>query len=436
MISQQEFFARRQRLLAQCEPNSVCLIPAATLVTRSRDTEYTFRQNSDFWYLTGFNEPDTWLLLSNHERHGGSFVAMVCQPKDKNSEIWHGRRLGAEDALGRFDLDEAYELDELPEVLMHWLMGHTHVYFGQGQNTAADALVNAAMQSLRTAPKEYSAPKAMVDIQPTLHEMRLFKSASEVAVMKAACQISASAHRRAMQFARAGVFEYQLEAELHHEFAMAGARSPAYSTIVGSGDNACILHYTENTKALAEHELVLIDAGAEFMGYAADITRTFPVSGTFSKPQKDIYNLVLKAQQKALDMLAPGVTLRSVTERVIETLTEGLVALKLLPGTVAQNLETEGWRQFFMHGLGHFIGLDVHDVGDYRMDGEDRPLQPGMVLTVEPGLYIAPDAPVDEQYQGIGVRIEDNVVVTATGIDILTNDVPKTVPEIEALLQR
>lgn len=436
MISQQEFFARRQRLLAQCEPNSVCLIPAATLVTRSRDTEYTFRQNSDFWYLTGFNEPDTWLLLSNHERHGGSFVAMVCQPKDKNSEIWHGRRLGAEDALGRFDLDEAYELDELPEVLMHWLMGHTHVYFGQGQNTAADALVNAAMQSLRNAPKEYSAPKAMVDIQPTLHEMRLFKSASEVAVMKAACQISANAHRRAMQYARAGVFEYQLEAELHHEFAMAGARSPAYSTIVGSGDNACILHYTENTKALAEHELVLIDAGAEFMGYAADITRTFPVSGTFSKPQKDIYNLVLKAQQKALDMLAPGVTLRSVTERVIETLTEGLVALKLLPGTVAQNLETEGWRQFFMHGLGHFIGLDVHDVGDYRMDGEDRPLQPGMVLTVEPGLYIAPDAPVDEQYQGIGVRIEDNVVVTATGIDILTNDVPKTVPEIEALLQR
>ena len=436
MISQQEFFARRQRLLAQCQPNSVCLIPAASLVTRSRDTEYTFRQNSDFWYLTGFNEPDTWLLLSNHERHGGSFMAMVCQPKDKDSEIWHGRRLGTEMALARFDLDEAYELDELPEVLMHWLMGHDQVYFCQGQNTTADTLFNTAMQSLREAPKEYSAPVATLDVQPLLHEMRLFKSACEVAVMKAACQISARAHCRAMQSAAPGVFEYQLEAELHHEFAMAGARSPAYSTIVGSGENACILHYTENSKELAANELVLIDAGAEFMGYAADITRTFPVSGTFSAPQKEIYNLVLKAQEKALSMLAPGVTLRAATERVIETLTEGLMALKLLPGTVAENLDSESWRQFFMHGLGHFIGLDVHDVGDYRIDGEDRPLQPGMVLTVEPGLYIAPDAPVAEQYQGIGVRIEDNVVVTATGIEVLTSDVPKTVPELEALLQR
>lgn len=436
MISQQEFIARQQRLLAQCKPSSVCIIPAATMVTRSRDTEYPFRQDSDFWYLTGFNEPDTWLLLSNHERHGQRCRAMVCQAKDPDAEIWQGRRLGADMALARFDLDEVYELDELPEVLLHWLMGHDNLYFAQGGQPAIDEMVSSALRALRESPKENLAPAAVVDVRPLLHEMRLHKSACEIAVMKAACQISAQAHCRAMQFAAPGVYEYQLEAELHHEFAMAGARAPAYATIVGSGANACVLHYTENSKALADGELVLIDAGAEFMGYAADITRTFPVSGTFSAPQKAIYELVLKAQQNALDFIGPGVTLKAATERVIEVLTEGLIALGLLQGSVADNLAEQTWRAYFMHGLGHFLGLDVHDVGDYRVNGEDRPLKPGMVLTIEPGLYIPSDAPVDEQYRGIGVRIEDNVAITATGIEILTADVPKTVADIEALLKR
>lgn len=433
MINQQEFIARQQRLLAQCQPNSVCLIPAAQLVTRSRDTEYPFRQDSDFWYLTGFNEPQTWLLLSNHERHGNSFRAMVCQPKDPAHEIWQGRRLGADAALALFDLDEAYTLDELPEVLMEWLYGHEAVYFAQGHNTAADALVQEAFSALREAPKENLAPPALYDVRPLLHEMRLFKSACEVAVLKAAGKISAQAHTRAIQYAAPGVYEYQLEAELHHEFAMCGARAPAYSTIVGSGENACVLHYTENSKALKAGELVLVDAGCEYLGYASDITRTFPVSDTFSGPQKALYNLVLEAQQKALDMLGPGVTLKQATVRVTEVLTAGLLELGILTGSLAENLEQETWRQYFMHGLGHFIGLDVHDVGNYRKDGEDRPLQPGMVITVEPGLYIAPDAPVDEQYQGIGIRIEDDVVITATGIEVLTDGVPKTIDEIEAL---
>lgn len=251
--------------------------------------------------------------------------------------------------------------------------------------------------------------------------------------MKAAGKISAAAHTRAMKAARQGMYEYQLEAELHHEFAMAGARAPAYSTIVGSGENACVLHYTQNNKALEDGELVLIDAGAEYMGYAADITRTFPVSGQFSEPQKAIYALVLKAQQKALDFIAPGVTLKEATLLVVEVITEGLIELGLLNGTLSDNLENESWRAFFMHGLGHFIGLDVHDVGNYRIDGEDRPLQPGMVITVEPGIYIAPDANVDPAYRGIGVRIEDDVVITATGIDVLTADVPKSIADIEAL---
>jgi len=435
MINEQEFIARRQRLLAQCAPNSVCIVPAAGLVTRSRDTEYTFRQDSDFWYLTGFNEPDTWLLLSNHDRHQQSFCAMVCQPKDESQEIWQGRRLGAGAAIARFDLDEAYDLTELPEVLMEWLFGHTQIYFAQGQHPHADAMVLEAVKMLREAPKEDCSPPSMHDIRPIIHEMRLFKSASEVAVMKAAARISAAAHKRAIIAAAPGMYEYQLEAELHHEFAMSGARSPAYSTIVGSGENACVLHYTENSKVLAAGELVLIDAGAEYMGYAADITRTFPVSGSFTAPQKEIYNLVLQAQQKALDFIAPGVTLKEATLLVTEVITEGLVELGILKGAVSENLENENWRAYFMHGLGHFIGLDVHDVGNYRIDGEDRPLQPGMVITVEPGIYISPDANVDEAYRGIGVRIEDDVVITATGIDILTDGVPKTVEEIEALKQ-
>ncbi len=435
MISLQEFIARQQRLLAQCEENSVCLIPAASLVTRSRDTEYVFRQDSDFWYLTGFNEPDTWLLLSNHERYHGSYRAMVCQPKDLDAEIWQGRRLGAEKALAEFDLDEAFELTELDEALLETIEGHDYVYFALGHNEDADARVSSALATLRTAPKENRAPHALSDIRPLLHEMRLFKSACEVAAMQAAAHITCAAHRRAMQFATPGCFEYQLEAELHHEFAMRGARSPAYGTIVGAGDNACILHYTENSAQINDGDLILIDAGAEYLGYAADITRTFPANGTFSEPQKAIYNLVLKSQEKALAMIGPGVTLPQAMECVVEVITEGLVDLGILRGSVAENLTAKRWQQFFMHGLGHYLGLDVHDVGNYKHDGKDRPLRPGMVITVEPGIYIAADADVPHQYRGIGVRIEDNVVITATGVEVMTADVPKTVADIEALMR-
>ncbi|MDO6568628.1 Xaa-Pro aminopeptidase [Alteromonas sp. 1_MG-2023] len=442
MISAQEFIARQDRLLAKCLPNSVCVIPAAGLVTRSRDTEYLFRQNSDFWYLTGFEEADAWLILSNHPRYGESYRAMVCLPKDKDAEIWQGRRLGAEAALARFSLDEAFELSELGDALLESLQGQDHLYFALGENdnadtqvNSADAQINRALATLRNAPKEALAPTSITDVRPILHEMRVFKSACEVAMMKAAAEITASAHKRAMQYAKPGCYEYQLEAELHHEFAMAGARAPAYSTIVGSGENACILHYTENLSQIQDGDLVLIDAGAEFQGYAADITRTFPVNGKFSKPQRDIYELVLKAQESVLAMLGPGITLPDAMTHSAEVITEGLVDLGVLKGSVAENLDDKAWQQFYMHGLGHFLGLDVHDVGNYKINGQDRLLKPGMVLTVEPGIYIASDSDVPEQYKGIGVRIEDDVVVTATGVDILTADVPKTVQDIEALMQ-
>lgn len=434
MISAQEFIARQDRLLAQCKPNSVCIVPAASMVTRSRDTEYTFRQDSDFWYLTGFEEPNAWLILSNHPRYGESYRAMVVQEKDKSAEIWHGKRLGAEAALARFSLDEAFELQELEEALLASIQGQDNVYFSLGHNKSHDRLFTEALNTLRDAPKESLAPRAVHDLQPMLHEMRLFKSACEVAVMKAAGEISARAHKRAMQFAVPGCYEYQLEAEIHHEFAMAGARSPAYSTIVGSGENACILHYTQNNAQVNDGDLILIDAGAEYQGYAADITRTFPANGKFTHAQREIYSVVLKAQKSVLDMLAPGVTLSEAMLHSVEIITQGLVDLGVLEGSVAENLENETWREFYMHGLGHFLGLDVHDVGNYKIDGEDRPLKPGMVITVEPGVYIGHDSDAPEKYKGIGVRIEDDVVITATGVDILTADVPKDIDAIEALM--
>ncbi|GGW93855.1 Xaa-Pro aminopeptidase [Alteromonas halophila] len=436
MIKPEEFIARQDRLLAQCRANSICLIPASSMVTRSRDTDYVFRQHSDFWYLTGFNEPDTWLILSNHSRLGNLYRAMVCQPKDPDSEIWHGRRLGAQAALEQFSLDEAFELDELDEVLPELLRGHDNVYFAQGDIPLADTLLQDAMDVLRSAPKETLAPSSITDLRPILHEMRVFKSACEVATIKAAVQITARAHKRAMQFASPGCEEYQLEAEIHHEFAMAGARSPAYGTIVGSGENACILHYTENNDVARDGELILIDAGAEYQGYAADITRTFPVNGTFSQAQRDVYSWVLKAQETVLAMLGPGVTLSEAMNKSAEVITEGLVALGIVKGSVAENLERKTWRQFYMHGLGHYLGLDVHDVGNYKVDGMDRPLKPGMVITVEPGIYIAADSTAPQQYRGMGIRIEDDVVITASGVEVLSADVPKHIDDIEALMRK
>ena len=436
MINKEEFIARQHRLLSLCEPESVCVIPAGRVLTRSRDTEFPFRQNSDFWYLTGFDESESWLLLSNHSQFCDPYRAMVFRPKDKQAEIWQGRRLGAEAGLVSFALDEAFESDELDAVLSEWLGGHDHVYFPMHCDGPATSKVLSVCRELHQAPKENLSPASLHDVTPLIHEMRLYKSACEIALMKAAAKITANAHKRAMQFAHPGCYEYQLEAELHHEFAMAGARHPAYSTIVGSGDNACVLHYTENSAEVKEGDLILIDAGAEYYGYASDITRTFPVSGVFSPAQKAIYNIVLKAQEAVIDRIGPGMTLTEAGNIAAEVITEGLLELGLLSGSLAENLEEQCYRRYFMHGIGHYLGLDVHDVGDYRLDGEDRPLQPGMVITIEPGIYISAEQEVAEEYKGIAVRIEDNLVITATGAEVITDGVPKTVNAIEALMKK
>ncbi len=434
MIKQQEFIARQDRLLAQCPPKSVCVIPSSALVTRSRDTEYTFRQNSYFWYLTGFAEPESVLLLSNHPRHPSGFRAMVCQPKDEQAEIWHGKRVGAQQALNQFNLDEAYESDQLDSVLNEWLHDHDHLYFPLGEEDWAEKQVLAALQCLRENPRQFSPPLHLSDPRPLLDEMRLFKSAAEIATMKAAAKMTCEAHCRAMQYAQPGCYEYQLAAEIHHHIAMAGAHAPAYGTIVGSGENACILHYTENTDQVVEGDLILIDAGAEYQGYAADITRTFPVSGKFSEAQAQVYSVVLQAQEAAIALLKPGVTLAQANEVSSKILVEGLIDLGILIGSVEENLANQAYRAFYMHGLGHYLGLDVHDVGAYKVEGKDRPLQPGMVLTIEPGLYLPAHDNIPRPYQGIGIRIEDNIVITADGAEVLTADVPKSISAIEALM--
>lgn len=429
-----EFVRRRQQLLDLMQPDSIALIPSAREVTRSRDTEFVFRQDSDFYYLSGFNEPDSWLLLSNRVEQPGSIL--FCRPKDVMAEIWQGRRMGPEMAAEQLQIEQAISIDKMEG---HWLQmanGASHLYFAQGHYDFADTRVFALLDALRSAPKQgLKAPVAQIDIRGFIHEMRLFKSEVEIDLMSQACEISARAHKRAMGFVQHGCYEYQLEAELHHEFAMAGARQPAYGTIVGGGDNGCILHYTENASELKDGDLVLIDAGAEYFGYAADITRTFPVSGQFSPEQKMLYQLVLDAQIAAFDLIKPGTTLKQATERASEVITQGLIELGLLEGELEENLQGQTYRQFFMHGLGHWLGLDVHDVGEYKVDGQERPFEAGMVLTVEPGIYVSHDANVEAKWKGIGIRIEDNLLITAEGHKNLTTSVPKEIDEIENWMQ-
>ncbi|MFT4937385.1 MAG: Xaa-Pro aminopeptidase [Paraglaciecola sp.] len=438
MIELSEFSSRRKKLLAAMQANSICVVPAAHLVTRSRDTEYPFRQDSYFHYLSGFPEPEAWLVLSNkraQQPESKGLSILFCLDKDPSAEIWHGRRCGPEIAKDKFGLDMTFSLDDLDEKLTELVDGHQNLYFAQGHSADADAQVFSILEELRGAPKQSkTAPGNIVDVRPILDEMRLYKSPAEAALMRVAATISCAAHIRAMQFSQAGKFEYQLQAEIQHEFALQGAKDPAYGSIVGSGHNACILHYTENSDELKNGDLVLIDAGCELQGYAADITRTFPVSGRFSTAQKQLYQLVLDSQLAAFELIKPGSNIKLASDRAIEVITEGLIELGILQGDLADNITQQKYREFFMHGLSHWLGLDVHDVGNYKIDGRERPFEAGMVLTVEPGIYIAPDAQVDKRWRGIGIRIEDDLLITETGHENLTEAAPKHLDDIEKLM--
>jgi Xaa-Pro aminopeptidase len=427
-----EFKKRRAhvlKLLKKSSPAAVAVIPSAQLQTRSRDTEFPFRQDSDFFYLTGFNEPDALLILAPDSE---TPVQLFCQPSSPIDEVWHGRRLGVDRALETLGVDFTASIDDVDDHLFAILDGAEQVYYPHDKPELAGQL-HALADELRASPKKgHQAPHSWVDINRWLADMRIVKSAAELELMRHAARISVDAHKRAMKFVKPGKFEYQVAAEIHHEFAMQNALSPAYGTICGSGENACILHYTENESELRDGDLLLIDAGAEYQGYAGDITRTFPVNGRFSADQKALYNVVLAAQQAALDTLKPGSDMQKAMVAAGKALTEGLHELGIIKGNLKELIANDAFRPLMIHGLGHWLGLDVHDVGTYTQAGKKRKFELGMVLTIEPGIYIPKGtANVDEKWHGMGIRIEDDVIITEQGYENMTQGVPKTVEEIE-----
>ncbi|MDT5155757.1 MAG: Xaa-Pro aminopeptidase [Acidobacteriota bacterium] len=422
--------------MRRMEPNSVAILPAAREVARSNDTEYRFRQDSDFYYLTGFKEPDAVAVVAPGRE--ARFTLFV-RPRDKEKETWTGRRAGVEGAREAFGADEAFPIEELQEKLAELLDGARNLYYRLGNgNPELDQTVIRQIARMRGLGwRKVRPPQIITDPGTLLHEMRLIKTEAEIALMQRAADIASDAHREAMRAARAGVKEYEIEALIEYIFRKNGAAAPAYNSIVGSGANATILHYVNNDAELKDGDLLLIDAGAEYECFASDITRTFPVSGRFTGAQRDIYQLVLDCQERCIEMIAPGVTLDEMHRRSVEILTEGMVRLGLLKGEVSKLIEEEQYKKFYMHRLGHYLGMDVHDVGVYHSDGEPRPVEAGMVMTVEPGLYISVDAEdIPDEYRGIGVRIEDDVLVTLQGYRTLTDKAPKQVEEIEALMAR
>ena len=420
-LPKDEFGERRTRVFAQMQPNSALLIFSEIEKRRNNDCTYPFRQDSYFWYLTGFNEPNAALLLLKTEQAEKAIIFL--RPRDPLLETWNGRRLGVERAPQQLNVNEAYSIEEFATVLPKILKNLTALYHVPEIHTWGDKLVTESAVSF----------SEILDWRPMLSEMRLIKSPNEIRLMQQAGQITALGHIKAMQTTRPNRFEYEIESDILLEFNRHCARFPSYNSIVAGGSNACILHYTENDRPLNDGDLVLIDAGCEFAMYAGDITRTFPVNRKFSQPQREIYELVLKAQKRAIELLVPGNSIKQANDEVIRIKTQGLVDLGILKGNVDTLIEQQAYRQFYMHGLGHWLGLDVHDVGSYGQD-KQRILEIGMVITVEPGIYIAEDADVPEQYKGIGVRIEDNLLMTEYGNKILTAAVPKEIADIENLM--
>ncbi len=420
--------------MEQMGPDSIAILPAAPMYIRNRDVEHVYRQDSDFQYLSGFPEPEAVIALIPGREHGE--YVLFCRERDPERELWDGLRAGQDGAVRDYGADDAFPIGDIDDILPGLIEGRERVYYAIGSNESFDHRLMEWIKTIRSKARQGAQPPSeFVALDHLLHDLRLYKSAAEVKVMQAAAEISARAHVRAMQAARPGLFEYHLEAELDYEFRKGGAKMPAYGSIVASGRNACILHYRENDQPLKDGDLVLIDAGCEIDCYASDITRTFPVNGRFSAEQKAIYELVLAANEEAFKHIAPGRHWNEAHEATVRVITAGLVELGLLQGEVDALIASEAYKPFYMHRAGHWLGMDVHDVGDYKVGGVWRELEPGMCMTVEPGIYIAADNQnVERRWRGIGVRIEDDVVVTKTGCQVLTGGVPKRVEEIEALM--
>ncbi|MGZ8198005.1 MAG: aminopeptidase P N-terminal domain-containing protein [Burkholderiales bacterium] len=425
-------YARRRERVAREMERGIAVIPTAPERIRNRDAHYPFRYDSYFYYLTGFREPEAVLvLIAGAEPRS----ILFCREKNEEREIWDGYRYGPEHAREAFAMDEAHAIARLDELMPDLLADQPAVFCRLGADPDWDARVMRWLNDVRGRVRTgVAAPQAINDVNALLDAMRVVKDEAELEIMRRAAGISSAAHRRAMQAARPGVGEFSIEAELLYEFRRHGAQAPAYTPIVAAGAHACVLHYVENDGVLRDGDLLLIDAGCELDGYASDITRTFPVSGRFSSPQRDIYDLVLAAQRAAIGEVKPGNRWNAPHDAAVKVLAQGFLDLGLLEGPLDRVLETESYKQFYMHRTGHWLGLDVHDAGDYKRAGEWRELVPGMTLTVEPGCYVRPGAGVPEHYANIGVRIEDDALVTPTGCEIITGDAPKTIEDIEAVM--
>jgi Xaa-Pro aminopeptidase len=429
------FSERRDLLADKVLEDSAIIVSAASVKSRISDTEYSYRQDSNFYYLSGYEEPESLILIRPNQDKERFII--FCRDRDPLREQWDGFRTGQEGVIQDYGADAAYSINSIDEIMPKLLEGAKNIYFSMSAPCGVDAKISSWVEDIRKNTRSGAEPpQNLLSLDSILHEMRLIKEGDEMDLMKKAANITTEAHIRAMQSVRPGMYEYQLEAEYLYAFNKNGARSPAYNSIVGGGNNSCILHYVENNAELKDGDLVLVDAGCEYQYYASDVTRTFPVNGKFSPEQREIYSIVLEAHKQSMEQAKPGNKWNLMHEKSVEVIVEGLLSIGLLQGSRDEIIDKGEYSKFYMHRIGHWLGMDVHDVGSYKQDGDWRPLEEGMVMTVEPGIYILDSMEgVDDKWKGIGVRIEDDIAITDSGFEILTPDVPRTIEEVEQTVQ-
>jgi len=429
------FSERRDLLADKVLEDSAIIVSAASVKSRISDTEYSYRQDSNFYYLSGYEEPESLILIRPNQDKERFII--FCRDRDPLREQWDGFRTGQEGVIQDYGADAAYSINSIDEIMPKLLEGAKNIYFSMSAPCGVDAKISSWVEDIRKNTRSGAEPpQNLLSLDSILHEMRLIKESDEMDLMKQAANITTEAHIRAMQSVRPGMYEYQLEAEYLYAFNKNGARSPAYNSIVGGGNNSCILHYVENNAELKDGDLVLVDAGCEYQYYASDVTRTFPVNGKFSPEQREIYSIVLEAHKQSMEQAKPGNKWNLMHDKSVEVIVEGLLSIGLLQGSRDEIIDKGEYSKFYMHRIGHWLGMDVHDVGSYKQDGDWRPLEEGMVMTVEPGIYILDSMEgVDDKWKGIGVRIEDDIAITDSGFEILTPDVPRTIEEVEQTVQ-
>lgn len=434
MLEMSEFASRRKRIMERLDAKDIMILPSAPIQQRNGDYDYPYRQNSDFYYVTGFEEPNAIAILAPHHAKG-DFI-LFNQTRNREEELWTGPRAGQDGAKALYGANDAFPFAEFEAQLPEICAGRKNIHYSLGLNPHCDHIVLRTLNKMRGKIRAgLQPPLTFIDLTDTLHELRLIKSAHEIKLMKKAAEISAWAHIQAIKICKPDLYEYELEAEIAYLFQKNGARFPAYTSIIGSGENSCILHYVNNNQRIKKNDIVLIDAGAEYQNYAADLTRTFPANGRFSPEQKAVYEIVLAAQKAGIQTIKPGASFIAAQEKMVEIITEGLIDLGILKGNRTELIEKQAYFPFYMHKSGHWLGLDVHDVGRYKINGEWRSLETNMVLTIEPGIYISQVlSEVDKRWHGIGVRIEDDILVTAQGNEILTQAAPKELKDIEDLM--